>query len=104
MKTVELPNVPNSKTTFSTDDKMFTLTVRSFKWMTLFSVADDTGDIYNCVRAVTGQWLIPYKHLALNGNFRFESESSEEYPYYTGFNKDFKLVYYTNEEVEKIGW
>lgn len=104
MKTVTLPNVPNSKTTFSVDDMMFTLTVRTFKGMTLFSVADENGEIYNCNRAITGQWIIPYKHLALNGNFRFESEHSEDYPYFTGFNDDFILKYYTSKEVEEIGW
>jgi hypothetical protein len=104
MTTITLPEYPNSRFSASIDNKTYTITIRTFGDMTMFSIADENGAIYNGCRAITGQWLIPYKYLSQNGNFRFESEHSEEYPYYTGFNTDFKLVYYTADEVEEIGW
>lgn len=104
MTVVNVPEFPNVKFTFREGEHSFVITIRTIKGITLFSVSDENGDLSNSTRAITGQWLIPYKHISSNGNFRFESENSEEYPYYTGFNKDFNLVYYTEDEVKEIGW
>lgn len=104
MTLIPLPRKANSTFAFRSSEYTFRLTLRSMKGITLVTVADENGTVSAGVRAILGQWLIPYKHLSQKGNFRFESEISEEYPYYTGFNSDFKLVYYTVDEVDKIGW
>jgi len=104
MTNIEVPKSPNARFAVGIDEYSFTISIRTIKGMTLVSIEDKDGTIVNGCRAITGQWLIPYKHLALKGNFRFESEHSEEYPYYTGFNDDFNLVYYTPSEVTEIGW
>jgi len=104
MTEIQLPNKPNSTFAFRSADYNFRITLRSMKGITLVTVADENGTLSAGVRAIPGQWLIPYKYLSQKGNFRFESEHSEDYPYYTGFNTDFKLVYYTPDEVEEIGW
>lgn len=104
MTNIELPSYPNSRFSVSCDNKTYTITIRTMGDMTLVSIADEKGPIYNSCRAINGQWLIPYKYLSEDGNFRFESERSDEYPYYTGFNTDFVLRYYTADEVKKIGW
>lgn len=104
MTTVTLPTAPNASFAFRASENVFRITIRSINNMTLVSIADDEGYLSAGIRAIKGQWLIPYKYLSGKGNFRFESEDSDEYPYYTGFNKVFNLIYYTKEEVDEIGW
>ena len=103
MQIISLPNYANARFKVRTDDNIWTVTLRSLKGITLVTIADKDGVICYSTRAVVGQWLIPYKHLSQNGNFRFETDSSEEYPTYKNYGS-FRFVYYTNDEVNEIGW
>lgn len=103
MQQVTLPTEAYSKFRVPTPDMAWMFTFTFVDGITFVTIEDSDGVVIASVRAVKGQWLIPYKHLALNGNFRFEGENSDEYPTYKNF-KDFSLVYYTSDEVEQIGW
>lgn len=103
MQQVTLPTEAYSTMQVPTPDKALRMTYAYVDGITFVTVEDEDGVVVASVRAVKGQWLIPYKHLSLNGNFRFESDTTDEYPTYKNF-QDFKLVYYTSDEVDEIGW
>lgn len=54
------------------------------------------------VKAINNAWLLPYNHIAIGGNFRFEN-SYDDYVSPEYFGDITRLVYYSPEELAEMG-
>lgn len=104
MVSITLPQEPNFAVNYEVDDIFYTFTFMTINGITVISVSEKGNSVINSVRAISGQWVLPYKKMEKKGNFMFTSEGSDDYPIYTGFNTTFKFGHYTADEVEEIGW
>lgn len=72
-----------------------------FRGILYCSIWIDNYRIIDSVKCISGMWLLPYRYLALGGNFRFEN-SFDEYVTASDFARITRLCYYNREEYEEI--
>lgn len=72
-----------------------------FRGVLYCSIWIDDYMIVSGMKCINNAWLIPYKHLASGGNFRFEG-SFDDYVSPKTFGKITTLNYYSREEYMKL--
>lgn len=96
------PSTPNVTFGCTPEKENYTISLFSFNGLLYASVKVNEEYVCAGVRVVNGQWLIPYKWMEREGNFRIENDDAEEYATWEKMSSSCHLVYYTKEEIEEM--
>lgn len=99
---IDLQNIPNQEFVKIINDVKYDIRIRTFKGLTLMDIAIDDVDVKTGVRCMPNKIVIPYSYLTKDGNFYWYCKN-DDYPNYKLFGITQQLVFFTNEELEKIG-
>lgn len=102
MNEISLSNYPNQTFNFVGDESVYDFRLHYFRDQMFVSVSVNGRKVVDSLRAISGQWLIPYKYQMTNGNFRFECDDNSDYPNYENFETTCHLRYYSKAEYEVI--
>lgn len=94
-------NNSNQYVDFEYGNVSYKIHLYSFRGTTLADVEINQEPVVYGVRCVPNSNLIPQKYLTKGGNFRFVCVDGD-YPYFTKFNQTQQLVFYTDEELDKM--
>jgi hypothetical protein len=99
---IDLPlaAVPNQSFTAQLDNNFFEITLKETAGTMAVTVNLNGTDIVTNIRAVAGEFIIPYAYLE-KGNFIFLT-SNDDLPYYTKFGVNQSLVYLSTSELGVI--
>ena len=76
----------------------------SFRELTYIDVEMGGEYIIAGQRVMANRWIIPEYMAGEDGNFRFETYASDgdDYVWWEGFNKKFRLCCYSQEEIDEM--
>lgn len=101
MVTIELNKYANQNVNVTIDNDYFSLTFKSFKGITLATIHKNGESLIESILCHPNKNILPYKHMAIGGNFRFDC-INDEYPYFTRFGDDCVLHWYSDAELEAM--
>lgn len=95
------PESNNQQFTFAIGGDTFAFRLHTFRNILYVSIYRNEELIVAGVKAINNAWLIPYKYLSENGNFRFEF-SYDDYVDPDYFGSITRLCYYSSDEISEI--
>ena len=75
--------------------------LHTFRNVLYCSIAANGTLLVAGIKCINNSWLLPYKHLATGGNFRFEN-SYDDYVDPDYFGDITRLVYYSPEDIAEL--
>jgi hypothetical protein len=104
MYEVPIESLPNQNLTVTLDSVRYVLTLREGEGKTCtVSVTANGNTIIDNVRAMPNQNILPYPYLESDGgNFAFNVDDGESYPYWEEFGITQRLIYASPSELEAL--
>ena len=98
---IVLQNDPNQNFQLLQEEDTYDITLRSIDEETYVTITRNSVLLISNFKAMPNQDIIPFEYLFFGfGNFRFNSEDSTDYPFFTAFGISTFFQYITKEEVE----
>lgn len=92
MQNIPLQPLPNQELSFNTDGNRWLLRIKTAKTILVVDVVLNDAPLLDGQRIAVGTPLIPYEHLATNGNFLFLVDG-EDLPDWTKLGISQQLLY-----------
>lgn len=102
MQIIPLDNtLPNQTFTVLLNGAEYRVTIRTIQGFTFMSAWIDDEPLFYNQLCSPNNWVNPYNYVSQNGKFYFEC-LDDNYPTYTRFGIDQRLIFYTPEEVAQL--
>lgn len=99
-----LQQIPEQTAYITVYGRMFNFHFYTFRGLVYVDIKRDTNYVVSGKRVLPNVWLLPRSIAVGYGNVRFETYAADgdDYVWYDGFNKKFRLMVYSDEEIEEL--
>ena len=99
MRQISLRKEPNQRLRFNDGDSSWELTIKAGISSMVCTIDRNGERVISSVRVVAGYPIIPYKYLAVHGNFAIIDTSSDDEPiWWERFGETQVLVYWRHDD------